>query len=105
MLKKKEKQKTQVALPKETPAFFCANCGAVSLNADSICKVGGKWTKGDWCGIRDPKPPQHCHNRVHNLRWVCNKCGKVAVNSELLCKPEPLEEAKRGHHPSGKAVS
>ena len=34
MLTKHPKKTAHVALPKETPAFFCANCGAVSLEAE-----------------------------------------------------------------------
>ena len=94
MLKKQGKPRMYVPLPKETPAFFCANCGAVSLDPNSICKVGGKWTKGDWCGIRDPRLPQQCHNRVHNVRWSCGKCGKVAVNAELLCEPAAMPKPR-----------
>jgi ribosomal protein S27AE len=87
---KKHHQHQFVKLPKETPAFFCATCGAVSLDAGSICKVGGSWRRADWCGIKDPAPPRGCANRVHNVRWVCGKCGKVAVNPELLCRPEEM---------------
>jgi len=91
-MKKREQTKDHNKLPKETPAFFCANCGAVSLDSNSICKVQGRGTKGDWCGTKDPTPPQKCHNSVNNDRWVCENCGKVSVNSELLCEPVPLEK-------------
>ena len=91
MMKKREQKKEHVALPKETPAFFCANCGAVSLDSNGICKVQGRGTKADWCGTKDQQPPaQACHNSVHNDRWVCENCGKVSVNPELLCEPRPL---------------
>ena len=89
-MKKREKKKKHVPLPKETQAFFCANCGAVSLDGDSICKVQGRGTKADWCGTKDPKPPRPCRNRVHNVRWACDNCGKVSVNPELLCEPRSL---------------
>ena len=46
-MKKREKKKEHVPVPKETPAFFCANCGAVSLDSHSICKVQGKGTQAD----------------------------------------------------------
>ena len=92
MLKKHPKKTAHVALPKETPAFFCANCGAVSLDPAKICKVQGRGTKADWCGIPDNNPPRQCVNRVHNLRWSCANCHKVSVNKELLC--EPLEMPK-----------
>ena len=90
-MKKREKQQTHVPLPKDTPAFFCATCGAVSLDRDKICKVQGQGTKGDWCGTKDPTPPRTCQNRVNNIRWVCDNCGKVSVNPELLCEPKPLK--------------
>ena len=76
-MKKREKKKKHVPLPKETPAFFCANCGAVSLDPDKICKVQGRGTKGDWCGTKGSAPPRMCQNRVHNVRWACDNCGKV----------------------------
>lgn len=90
-MKKREKEQKHVPLPKETQAFFCAGCGAVSLDADSICKVQGRGTKGDWCGTRDPQPTNPCRNRVNNVRWACENCGKVSVNPELLCEPRPLK--------------
>ena len=90
MLKKHGKKKAHVALPKETPAFFCANCGAVSLDPNKICKVQGKGTKADWCGIRDNNPPRQCVNRKNNIRWVCATCNKVSVNAELLCEPQEM---------------
>jgi len=31
-----------ISLPKETKAFICANCGAVSLSPNDICKVQGR---------------------------------------------------------------
>ena len=89
-MKKRRQESEHIPLPKETTAFFCANCGAVSLDPDSICKLQGKGTKGDWCGTKDPSPEQPCHNRVHNARWSCANCGKVSVNPELLCKPRDM---------------
>jgi predicted RNA-binding Zn-ribbon protein involved in translation (DUF1610 family) len=79
-----------IPLPKETPAFFCANCGAVSLDANSICKVQGKGKKMDWCGTKDQPSPQQCHNRVNTIRFQCQKCHKVSVNKGLLCEPEAM---------------
>lgn len=84
--------KHHVPHPKNTPAFFCANCGAVALDANTICKVQGRGTKADWCGTDHAVPPQHCHNRVHNLRYRCKKCGQVSVNPGLLCEPEQMQE-------------
>ena len=83
--------KKHFPLPKDTAAFFCANCGAVSLYAGNVCKVQGKGKKSDWCGIKHVTPPQSCHNKVHNLRYRCNNCGQVSVNPELLCEPEKIE--------------
>lgn len=90
MLKKDGKQRAHVPLPKETPAFFCAECGAVSLDPERICKVQGKGTKADWCGIPDHNPPRRCANSRNNLRWFCGKCSKVSVNAELLCEPQEM---------------
>jgi predicted RNA-binding Zn-ribbon protein involved in translation (DUF1610 family) len=84
-------EKKHVPLPKETTAYFCANCGAVALHAGDVCKVMGKGKKADWCGTKAVKPPAFCHNKVHNNRWQCSNCGKISVNPELLCKPEKLE--------------
>ena len=81
-----------IPLPKETGAFICANCGAVSLSPNDICKFQGKGMKADWCGTTSLKPPSFCHNKVHNIRYKCNKCGQVAVHPELLCEPEKIPE-------------
>jgi predicted RNA-binding Zn-ribbon protein involved in translation (DUF1610 family) len=75
---------------KSTPAFICANCGAVSLSHDGICKMQGKGTRADWCGSESGNAPKFCQNKVHTLRYKCKNCGQVAVNSELLCEPELL---------------
>lgn len=83
-------EKKHEPLPKETPAFICANCGAVALDANNICKVMGKGKKADWCGTAGGKPPTFCHNKVNINRWQCNNCGQVAVNPELLCEPKKL---------------
>jgi predicted RNA-binding Zn-ribbon protein involved in translation (DUF1610 family) len=84
--------KEHVPLPKETKAFICANCGAVSLDPNGICEVQGQGTRADWCGSKSPVPPSFCHNRKNNLRFACNNCGQVAVNPELLCDPERMPE-------------
>lgn len=83
--------KKHVPLPKETKAFICANCGAVALDANNICKVQGTGKKMDWCGTETTKPPTSCHNKVHNDRWQCRKCGQIAVNPALLCEPEKID--------------
>lgn len=82
--------KKHIPFPKETPAFFCANCGAVALDAKNICVVQGKGKKADWCGSKSGKAPSFCHNKVHNDRWQCRNCGQVAVNPGLLCEPEKI---------------
>ncbi len=83
-------EKKHVPLPKETKAFICANCGAVALDANNICKLQGTGTKADWCGTESLKAPSFCQNKVHNDRWQCKKCGQVAVNPQLLCEPEQI---------------
>ena len=85
------KQK-HIPLPKDTKAFVCANCGAVSLSPDGICELQGQTTKADWCGTKSHFTPSLCHNKKHNLRFKCNKCGRVAVNPELLCEPEEMAQ-------------
>jgi predicted RNA-binding Zn-ribbon protein involved in translation (DUF1610 family) len=87
-------KKKHIPLPKDTPAFFCANCGAVALNPRNICKVMGKGKKADWCGSKGMHPPSFCHKKVHNDRWQCQKCGQVSVNPELLCEPEKMKPAE-----------
>lgn len=83
--------KKHVPLPKDTKAFYCANCGAVALDQNNLCKPMGMQTKVDWCGSKDLPPPQTCHNRVNNDRYSCKKCGKTAINAALLCEPEKME--------------
>jgi len=87
-------EKKHVPLPKETKAFICANCGAVALDANKICKVQGSGTKANWCGTETSKPPKDCYNKVHNDRWQCRKCGQIAVNPLLLCEPEKIDISK-----------
>ncbi|MDD3618412.1 MAG: hypothetical protein RBR09_12305 [Desulfobulbaceae bacterium] len=82
--------KRHIPLPLETPAWFCGNCGAVSLDAKNICNPAGRLKKGDWCGSRDLPPPRFCRNRVNNDRYSCRKCGKAAINKALLCEPEKM---------------
>jgi len=80
-----------ITLPKDTPAFVSADCGAVALDPKNICKIQGKGTKADWCGSKSGKAPSFCQNKVHNDRWQCRNCGQVAVNPELLCEPEKIQ--------------
>ena len=83
--------KKHIPLPKETPAFFCGNCGVVSLYAGNICNPKGKLRKVDWCGSKDLPLAKLCRNRVNNDRYRCTTCGKAAINSALLCEPEKME--------------
>jgi ribosomal protein S27AE len=92
----KHSDEAHVPLPPETHAWFCARCGAVSLDPERVCTVQGRGTRADWCGTRDAATPRACFNRVNNLRWVCARCGKVAVNAELLCEPRELPPPGRG---------
>lgn len=81
-----------VPLPKNTPAFFCADCGAVALDPDTICKPQGRGTRADWCGTKSENPPSYCRQHRHTARWHCKNCGTVSVNPELLCAPEKLSQ-------------
>lgn len=87
-----EKVAGHVPLPRETHAFVCAICGAVSLRQDGICKVQGRTTRAHWCGTKSAERPKGCQNRVHNLRFKCGNCGRVSVDSGLLCEPEKMPE-------------
>jgi len=84
-------EKKHVPVPKDTKAFICANCGAVALDANKICKVQGAGKKSDWCGTKGAKPPKSCINKVHNKRWQCQNCGQISVNPMLLCEPKELD--------------
>lgn len=83
--------KKHTPLPKDTKAFYCGNCGAVSLDQNNICNPAGRITKADWCGSKDLPPPQACQNRVNNDRYSCKNCGKTAINPGLLCEPEKMD--------------
>jgi predicted RNA-binding Zn-ribbon protein involved in translation (DUF1610 family) len=82
-----------VPYPKSTSAFVCAECGAVSLLSDGVCKPQGRGTKADWCGSNPGAPPSYCRNAKHTERYQCKNCGQVAVNPGLLCAPEKIEPA------------
>ena len=84
------KIRKHVPLPQETPAWFCANCGAVSLDRSNICNPGGKIQKKDWCGSKDLPQAKPCINRVNNDRYQCGNCGKGSINAALLCEPEKM---------------
>lgn len=79
-----------ITLPKETKAFICANCGAVSLDHNKVCKIQGLGVRADWCGTKAIKEPSFCHNRKNTTRYHCTKCGKTAIQPGLLCDPEQL---------------
>ena len=84
-------EKKHTPVPKTTRAYICANCGAVALDSNNICKIQGMGTKADWCGIKGTKPPASCHNKKHNTRWQCRNCGQISVDQELLCEPEKMD--------------
>lgn len=86
-----DEEVTAVPVLPDAEVFQCANCGAVSLFPENICKVQGKLKKKDWCGTEGIDEPKQCYNNKHNLRFVCNKCSRVAVNSEILCNPEMMD--------------
>ncbi len=82
--------KKHVPMPKETPAHFCGNCNAVTLDPKNVCNPKGILKKQDWCGSKDLPQAKPCQNRVNNDRYACNNCGKGAINSALLCEPEKM---------------
>jgi len=59
-----------VTIPLDTKVFVCANCGALSLSPNNICRVQG----------------------MVSLRFKCKKCNRVAVNPEILCEPKKMEK-------------
>jgi len=85
-----DENNVHVPLPKSTPAFICANCGAVSLDQDGICNPQGRGKKMDWCGSKSGAAPTYCQNAKHTERYQCRNCGQVAVNPGLLCDPEKI---------------
>lgn len=87
-----DEKKAHVPLPKNTPAFICANCGAVALDAKAVCNPQGRGTKADWCGTSSHLTPSYCRNKVNNDRYQCQNCGQVAINPGLLCNPEKIAQ-------------
>jgi predicted RNA-binding Zn-ribbon protein involved in translation (DUF1610 family) len=81
-------------LPKNTKAFICANCGAVSLDSDKLCKIQGRGTKADWCGIPHLKTTFKCKNHTSHLRYKCANCNQVATDPQLLCNPVKIKPEK-----------
>jgi len=81
-------------MPLNTPAFSCTGCGAVALNADSLCQPAGRVRKSDWCGTESIDMPPFCLNDRHTLRYRCKKCGRISIDAPLLCEPEkvPVKE-------------
>jgi predicted RNA-binding Zn-ribbon protein involved in translation (DUF1610 family) len=88
-----EEKYIHVPYPKSTPAFICAECGAVALHSDGVCKPQGRGTKADWCGSDPGAAPSHCLHAKHTERYQCKNCGQVAVNPGLLCDPEKIGPA------------
>ena len=82
--------KKHFPLPKTTKAFICANCGAVSLDQNALCRPQGRGVKADWCGL-EQSTPSFCINKVNNLRYHCMDCKQVSINPELLCNPTKME--------------
>ena len=80
--------KNHYPLPKNTHAFICANCGAVAMDAESLCLVQGRTTKAGWCGSPSIDMPPMCKKDKNTRRFRCKDCGRIALNPELLCKPE-----------------
>lgn len=85
-----DENNVHIPLPKNTPAFICAGCGAVALDQDSVCRAQGRGTKADWCGSASGAAPSFCRNAVHTERYQCKNCGQIAVNPGLLCNPEKI---------------
>ncbi|MBM4309373.1 MAG: hypothetical protein FJ119_00270 [Deltaproteobacteria bacterium] len=85
-----DENNSYVPLPKNTPAFICAGCGAVALDRESICTPQGRGTRADWCCSESGAAPSYCRNAVHTERYQCKNCGQVAVNSGLLCDPQKM---------------
>jgi len=79
------------SMPLDTKVFVCATCGAVALSPNDICEVQGMATKADWCGTPGDRPPRQCVNRIHTLRFYCDRCKRVSVNHEVLCQPVRLK--------------
>ena len=75
---------------KETPAFFCGNCGVVALHAANICNPQDNVKKVDWCGSRDMFVAELYKNRLINDRYRCSTCGKAAINAATFCEPENM---------------
>lgn len=88
-----DENKIHIPLPKSTPAFICAGCGAVALRSNGVCSPMGHGTKVDWCGSNPGAAPSFCRNAKHTERYQCKNCGQVAVNPGLLCAPEKIGPA------------
>lgn len=84
-------KKMHTPVPKNTLAFICAGCGAVSLDQSGICSPQGRGKRSDWCGsVSGNTAPSHCLHAKHTERYQCRNCGQVAVNAGLLCDPERM---------------
>ncbi len=69
-------EKKHVPVPKNTRAFICANCGAVALDANNICKVQGMGMKSDWCVLRG----------LNHQKPVITKLIVIDGNVEIVVK-------------------
>ena len=81
-----------VTISPDTKVFVCANCGALALSPNDICKIQGMVSKADFCGCESLEMARGCKNQINNLRFRCNKCNRVAVNPEILCEPVKMEK-------------
>lgn len=86
------KKKIHTNFPLHSKVYQCANCGAVSLTSNNLCKVQGLIEKADFCGTKSVQSPKQCFNKKNTDRYVCTKCNRVAMNEEILCQPEKMEK-------------
>jgi len=80
-----------LCLPKNTKAFICADCGAVSLDPDKLCNIQGQGRKADWCGIPHLNSIKTCKENKKHLRYQCKNCKQVSTDPKLLCHPVKID--------------
>ena len=78
-------------LTSEAKAFVCADCGAVALKNNKICKLQGLIKKSDWCGTKSLHPYKQCKHKKCVFRFECQNCGQISMDAELLCKPKKID--------------
>ena len=78
-------------LPKNSTAFICAQCGAVGLDPDKLCKIQGQGIKADWCGIPHINALRTCKGNSCHIRYQCETCKQVSTDSQLLCNPVEIK--------------